>query len=67
VVRETDLVLTLAERVARSLAPLLGLRQLAPPLELEGFTMSMVWHERRQMDPAHAWLRATIASVAKGL
>jgi DNA-binding transcriptional LysR family regulator len=67
VVRETDLVLTLAERVARSLGPMLGLRQLAPPLALEGFSMSMVWHERQHADAAHAWLRAAIASVAKEL
>lgn len=67
VVRETDLVLTLAARVALSLAPLLGLRQLAPPLELPGFTMTMVWHERQHVDPAHVWLRDLIASVAKDL
>lgn len=67
VVRETDLVLTLAERIARSLAPLLGLRQIAPPLELEGFSMSMVWHERQHGDPAHAWLRGIFTAVAKSL
>jgi DNA-binding transcriptional LysR family regulator len=67
VVRETDVVLTLAKRVASSLAPLLGLRQLAPPLELEGFSMSMVWHERLHADPAHAWLRTLMASVATAL
>lgn len=67
VVRETDLVLTLAARVATSLAPLLGLRQLAPPLELTGFTMSMVWHERQHVDAAHVWLRELIATVAKDL
>jgi DNA-binding transcriptional LysR family regulator len=65
VVRETDVVLTLAERVAKSLVPLLGLRQLAPPLELSGFTMSMVWHERQHADAAHTWLRSMIAAVAK--
>lgn len=67
VVRETDVVLTLAARVAKSLGPLLGLRQLAPPIELEGFSMSMAWHERQHADPAHAWLRGLIAEVAKGL
>ena len=66
-VRETDLVLTLADRVAESLVPLLGLRRLAPPLELEGFTTSMVWHERQHADPAHTWLRGAIAGVAKTL
>jgi DNA-binding transcriptional LysR family regulator len=67
VVRETDVILTVAVRVANSLGPLLGLRQLTPPIELEGFSMSMVWHERQHADPAHAWLRALIASVAKTL
>jgi DNA-binding transcriptional LysR family regulator len=67
VVRETDVILTLAARVAHSLGPLLGLRQLAPPIELEGFSMSMAWHERQHGDPAHAWLRALIAAVSKEL
>ena len=67
VVRETDVVLTLAARVANSLGPLLGLRQLAPPIELDGFSMSMVWHERQHADPAHVWLRGLIGAVAKSL
>jgi DNA-binding transcriptional LysR family regulator len=67
VVRETDVILTLAARVANSLGPLLGLRQLAPPIELQGFSMFMAWHERQHADPAHVWLRARIAAVAKAL
>ena len=67
VVRETDVILTLAARVANSLGPLLGLRQLAPPIELEGFSMSMVWHERQHADPAHHGCAALIAAVAKTL
>jgi DNA-binding transcriptional LysR family regulator len=65
VVRETDLVLTLAGRLAERLAPMLGLRQLAPPIELEGFTMSMVWHERQHADASQAWMRRAIAGAAK--
>jgi DNA-binding transcriptional LysR family regulator len=67
VVRETDLLLTLAARVAASLAPLLGLRRIPPPLELTSFTMAMQWHERQHVDPAHVWLRELIAAVAKDL
>lgn len=67
VVRETDVILTLAARVADSLGPLLGLRRLAPPIELDGFSMAMAWHERQHADPAHAWLRALITTVAKAL
>jgi DNA-binding transcriptional LysR family regulator len=67
VVRETDVVLTLAARVARLMAPMLGLRVLPPPLEVPGFSMAMLWHERSHADPAHAWLRRRIAEVAKRL
>jgi DNA-binding transcriptional LysR family regulator len=53
--------------VAAILAPALGLTVLRPPkeLRLEGFTMSALWHERTQQDPALAWLRDLLAAVAK--
>lgn len=67
VVRETDVVLTLARRIADVMAPMLGLRRVPPPVEVPGFTMSIVWHERQHADPAHAWFRATLAKVASKL
>lgn len=68
-VERTDLVLTLAARIARSLAPAVKLRSLAPPdeLDLPGFEIRLVWHERDHADPAHAWLRALVQSVAKSI
>lgn len=53
-VASSDLVALLPERLVQ------GARELAvvePPLELAGFEMTMVWHERVHRDPAHAWLR----------
>lgn len=66
-VATSDLVLTVAERVARRLAPPLGLAVLMPPAELrlEGFTISSLWHERTHGDPAHAWVRGVFAETAK--
>ncbi|MBX3220279.1 MAG: LysR family transcriptional regulator [Labilithrix sp.] len=68
-VEKTDVVLTLAERVARALAPSVRLRVLSPPRELDlpGFDISLVWHERDRADPAHAWFRGAIAGVARTL
>lgn len=68
-VERTDLVLTLAARIARSLAPAVNLRSLAPPpeLDLPGFEIRLLWHERDHADPAHTWLRERIAAVAKTL
>src|ERR1700679_1096235 len=59
IVAQSDLVLTLAARVATMLAAPLGLVILEPPskLRLDGFTMSAVWHERTHADPAQRWIR----------
>lgn len=66
-VERSDLVLTLAERVARSLAPSVKLRVVAPPKELDlpGFTIALYWHARHHADPAQAWFRALVADVAR--
>jgi DNA-binding transcriptional LysR family regulator len=68
-VERTDLVLTVAERVARALSSSIRLKILPPPSELNlpGFDIALYWHERHRADPAHVWLRSLIASVAKTL
>jgi DNA-binding transcriptional LysR family regulator len=65
-VASSDVILTLAERVARVLAEPLGLAVLAPPKELalRSFTMSAIWHERTRADPALSWVRGVLAEVA---
>ncbi len=64
VIASTDLVVTLASRVARTLAKPLGLTLLDPPLDLPGFTASMAWHERAHRDPAQRWLRDRLLAVS---
>ncbi|MEC9396221.1 MAG: LysR family transcriptional regulator, partial [Myxococcota bacterium] len=60
----TDDVLTISERLAAQVAPTLGLRLLEPPLELEPYTISLVWHPRNQNAPGHVWLRELFARAA---
>lgn len=67
VVAETDLVLTLAARVARSFAESMPLTLFEPPLALAGFQVSMFWHERMHADPAHQFLRAELVRAARAL
>jgi len=67
VVSRTDLILTLPERVARTMAAMLPLRIVEPPLEVDGFTVSQYWHERQSRDPAHTWFRALVAGVCRGI
>lgn len=67
IVARTDFLLTMTERVARTFADMLPLRLLELPLAVDGFTMRQHWHARRHADPAHVWLRATIAEVARAV
>jgi DNA-binding transcriptional LysR family regulator len=66
IVASSDLLLTVAERVAAVVAGPLGLVVLAPPQELDltGFTLSILWHERTHEDPARRWLRDVIVAEA---
>lgn len=66
-VAQSDDVLTVSERVARLLAPSLGLRVLEPPLPLAPFALSMVWHPRFDGDATHAWLREQLVTVTQRL
>ena len=63
-VASSDLVITVASRVANYFASKLPLKLLEPPLPLESFQMLLVWHERLQRDPAHSWFREQIAEAA---
>lgn len=66
IVAQTDLVVTLAERVALELAPRHGLRVLPPPLEVPRFVTSQSWDPRHEHEPANRWLRQEVrASVER--
>lgn len=67
VIARTDMVLTLASRLACRLAPMLGLQVLPPPLDLPTFTIRQLWHERYRHDAGHRFLRAQVAAVAQGV
>lgn len=59
VVASTDLVAMLPERLARGDD---GLRVVDAPVDVPGYEMSMLWHERVHRDPGHRWLRDRIAA-----
>ncbi len=64
-VAESDMILTTPESVAKIFARSLDLRMLAPPLPLEGVSLSLAWHERQRADPGHTWLRRMIAEAVR--
>lgn len=57
----TDLVAIMPSRIVAGRD---DLRVVEPPLEVPGYTMAMVWHERVHRDPAQRWLRDRLAEAA---
>jgi DNA-binding transcriptional LysR family regulator len=58
VLASTDLVAMLPSRLVRDTSML---RVVEPPVDIPGYEMAMLWHERSHRDPAHQWLREYIA------
>jgi DNA-binding transcriptional LysR family regulator len=67
VIAGSDLIVTLAARVAWHFAHTLPLRVLPPPLPLPAFGIGLAWHERQHRDPGHVWLRDLLARVGAGV
>ncbi|CAI8808127.1 LysR family transcriptional regulator [Pseudomonas chlororaphis] len=55
----TDLVAMLPARLVRDNP---ALKVVEPPLEVPGYEMAMLWHERCHRDLAHQWLREFIVA-----
>jgi DNA-binding transcriptional LysR family regulator len=65
VVAETDLIATLASRVARRFAAAnIGIVVHEPPIALSDWPLAMMWHRRVDDHPTAAWLRDCIAEIA---
>lgn len=64
-VSQSDLIGMIAELTARRIASIVPLQVLEPPVDVAGFVVSQVWHERCHADPAHRWMRGQIAAVAE--
>jgi len=66
IIARTNLVLTLPRRLADSVTGT-KLRMVQPPLELDGFPVDLVWHQRGEADPGAGWLREQIRHAASQL
>ncbi|CAI2417987.1 Symbiotic regulator homolog 1 [Serratia proteamaculans] len=60
VLANSDLVAMLPSRLVRNNS---SLQVVEPPIEVPGFEMTMLWHERSHRDPAHQWLREHIVAA----
>jgi DNA-binding transcriptional LysR family regulator len=63
ILARTDLITTMAERVAHEFAPTQNLKVLPCPLPLNGFSVFMRWHQSNRDQDAQIWLRSVISEV----
>ena len=54
---QSDLLAVVPERLIMHLN---NLKRFEPPLEIQGFTKTLIWHERTHKDPAYRWVRELI-------
>ncbi|OEU64812.1 MAG: LysR family transcriptional regulator [Desulfovibrio sp. S3730MH75] len=66
-VSSSDLVGTLAERLAQIYTKILPVRTIHLPLENTTFEVLQHWHTLNDNDPAHIWMRGVIREVAESL
>ena len=54
---QSDLLAVVPERLITHLN---NFKHFEPPLEIQGFTKTLIWHERTHKDPAYRWVRELI-------
>jgi|SRR6478752_363977 len=64
VVSQSDLLSTGPELLWRQLAPLYEVKLSPLPFRVPRFEIDLVWHARRDADPAHVFLREALANAA---
>ncbi len=64
---QTDYIVTIPERVALALARRYQLKLVPPPLELDHYALSLVWHPRFDDDAGHRFLRQVLVHAAEAL
>lgn len=65
ILQTDDLIAVVPERVLRG--RMSGLRTFVPPVDVPGFNVVLLWHQRLHQDPVHRWLRELLAATAQGL
>ena len=63
-VRGAPVITTMHARLAGFFADALGLALSPPPVDLPEISISLLWHASYDHDPAHMWLRQTVARLA---
>jgi DNA-binding transcriptional LysR family regulator len=61
----TQLVATLPEHLAKTLAKVANVKWLPLPFEAPDTREVVIWHKRNEPDPGHSWLREILIEAAR--
>lgn len=64
ILMQSDMIAVVPLRLARHQ---IGLRIMEPPVEIPGFSKTLVWHERTHHDAGHEWIRSLLLETIKYL
>ena len=67
IVATTDLVGSVPQTIAKTMARALPIVSLEIPLSLPTFDVNVTWHNRNDNDPAHQWLREQVGDAVRNL
>lgn len=62
--RGTDRIAVIGRRLVTDLGPMMGIREIAGPIDFESLHQAFWWHPSREHDPVHRWLRGVIRDAA---
>jgi DNA-binding transcriptional LysR family regulator len=63
-IAQTDLITTMAKRVADAFADVYRLQILPIPVSVKGFGVFMRWHKSNEDTPSQRWLRSIVTKVS---
>jgi DNA-binding transcriptional LysR family regulator len=67
VIASTDLIVTIASRIANHFATDYALKTFSPPIALDSFEIAMAWPNRMTHDPAIQWLRSELMEIGQAI
>lgn len=65
IIVDSDLIITIPEKLARDYEKQLPLRIFDPPEQLPRLRFHMYWHEKNQKSSAHIWLRNLLIEITQ--
>lgn len=63
VIANSDLMVIMPSRLAKTFAQLVSIKILRPPVPLRPYDIRVYWHERFHQDPASRWFRRTLVQI----